>query len=341
MVIYPVTAYLVSPKRPYARWKGAIFASFFLLAVFLVQLYYENVSKGPNHYQLLNVTRYDGGSIIKKAYKRLSLELHPDKNKAASAVEEFRKVKQAYDVLSNHEFKNAYDRFGDQGVKVVAHSVMDTRHILLQLIVYYCSSAIFAFLMTMSEPSGDAMQVSLVGLATMLVIESLLVIEEVPLPRWFFPYNTPHDVVAFLHSLYPTFMNGSRSIMGAFYVDTKAVREEALQSLIEASKATTLRASSLIQSILSNQNYLTQVGEDEAEGGIMANAIRAIRKCVALSPDRVEVGKTVLDRAEVVKDPVALRSRDDRLGPNRYFWILYMLAYGAARYLFIKSPKQK
>lgn len=103
--------------------------------------------------------------MVKKAYKKLSLELHPDKNKASHAVEDFRKVKTAYEVLSNTELRKTYDRLGDQGVKVIAQSVIDYKYIILQLVVYYCSSAIFAFLMTISEPSGDAMQVSFISLA--------------------------------------------------------------------------------------------------------------------------------------------------------------------------------
>ena len=38
MFIYPVTAWLVSPRRSYGRWKGAIYAMLFLAAIFFVQL---------------------------------------------------------------------------------------------------------------------------------------------------------------------------------------------------------------------------------------------------------------------------------------------------------------
>lgn len=125
---------------------------------------YETREQGPNHYQLLGVRRFDSGSTIKKAFKRLSLELHPDKNKSPGAVERFRRVKHAYEVLSANDMRSVYDRLGDQGVKVASQSVIDHRYLFLQFIVYYASSAIFAFLMTMSEPSGDAMELSFFSL---------------------------------------------------------------------------------------------------------------------------------------------------------------------------------
>lgn len=92
------------------------------------------------------------------------LELHPDKNKAPDAADKFRKVKAAFDVLSDKGKRKEYNRLGDRGVAVHAQSVIDHKYILLQLVVYYCSSIVFAFLMTFSEPTGDAFSISLFGL---------------------------------------------------------------------------------------------------------------------------------------------------------------------------------
>ncbi len=51
-----------------------------------------------NMYQILNVTRDSSTAAIRKAFKRLSLEFHPDKNKAENAASIFQKIKLAYDV---------------------------------------------------------------------------------------------------------------------------------------------------------------------------------------------------------------------------------------------------
>ena len=128
---------------------------------------YENHEAGPNHYQLLKVTRQSSISEVKKSYRNLSLELHPDKNRAEDAVEKFRKVKQAFDVLSDKEKRREYNRLGDNGVATSAQTVIDHKYILIQLIVYYCSSLLFAFMMTFTEVTGDAFSFSFFGLLGM------------------------------------------------------------------------------------------------------------------------------------------------------------------------------
>ena len=122
------------------------------------------MENGHNYYRLLNVSRTSTISQVKKAYRNLSLELHPDKNKSPSAVDEFRKIKNAFDVLSNKEKRREYNRLGDNGVKVSAQAVIDYKYILIQIIVYYASSGIFAFLMTFSESNGESMSLSFFGL---------------------------------------------------------------------------------------------------------------------------------------------------------------------------------
>jgi DnaJ-class molecular chaperone len=125
---------------------------------------YENMDKGPNHFQLLNVTRDTPINIIKKAYRVMSLELHPDKNKAENAADQFNKVKSAFDILIDKEKRREYNRLGDYGVEMLAQAVIDYKFLIIQLMVHYCSSIIFAFLMTFSEPTGDAFQYAMFGL---------------------------------------------------------------------------------------------------------------------------------------------------------------------------------
>ena len=84
---------------------------------------------------------------------------------------------------------------------------------------------------------------------SMLLIEALLVLQEVPLPTWFLPYHTSYDVVTTLHRLYPAFMNGCRCITGAFYVDSKALRVDALEKLAASTREVSLRAVSIIRAI--------------------------------------------------------------------------------------------
>jgi molecular chaperone DnaJ len=63
-----------------------------------------------DYYQELGLDRYANSKDIRAAYKRLALIWHPDRNKAKNAEEKFKKIKQAYDVLIDHNRRREYDQ---------------------------------------------------------------------------------------------------------------------------------------------------------------------------------------------------------------------------------------
>lgn len=67
-----------------------------------------NIDKEKNLYELLEVDKNSTQEIIKKAWKKLALKYHPDKNNYNSG-EIFLKIKNAYDILSNEELRKRYD----------------------------------------------------------------------------------------------------------------------------------------------------------------------------------------------------------------------------------------
>jgi molecular chaperone DnaJ len=70
-----------------------------------------------DYYELLGVPRDASENDIKKAFRQLARRLHPDVSEEADAEERFREVSEAYEVLSNSETRQLYDRYGHAGIK--------------------------------------------------------------------------------------------------------------------------------------------------------------------------------------------------------------------------------
>lgn len=65
-----------------------------------------------DYYEVLGIGKDASAEEIKKSYRTLARQYHPDVNKAADAEEKFKEVKEAYDVLSDEGKRSTYDRFG-------------------------------------------------------------------------------------------------------------------------------------------------------------------------------------------------------------------------------------
>src|SRR5665213_1804128 len=71
-----------------------------------------------DYYEILEVSRDAEGDIIKKAYRKMAMQFHPDKNPGNKEAEDkFKECARAYEVLSNKDLRARYDRFGHQGVE--------------------------------------------------------------------------------------------------------------------------------------------------------------------------------------------------------------------------------
>jgi molecular chaperone DnaJ len=70
------------------------------------------VARGSDYYKVLGVDRKASQEDIKKAYRKLARQYHPDTNKDAGAEDRFKEISEAYDVLGDPEKRKTYDRGG-------------------------------------------------------------------------------------------------------------------------------------------------------------------------------------------------------------------------------------
>ncbi|MGH2603898.1 MAG: molecular chaperone DnaJ [Dehalococcoidia bacterium] len=69
-----------------------------------------------DYYDVLGLDRNASQEDIKRAFRRLAMQYHPDRNREAGAEARFKEINQAYEVLSDPQKRAAYDRFGHAGV---------------------------------------------------------------------------------------------------------------------------------------------------------------------------------------------------------------------------------
>ena len=71
-----------------------------------------------DYYEILNVTKSSSADEIKKAYRKVAMQYHPDRNPGDKAAEEkFKEAAEAYEILSDSDRKAQYDRFGHAGMR--------------------------------------------------------------------------------------------------------------------------------------------------------------------------------------------------------------------------------
>jgi DnaJ family protein B protein 4 len=74
---------------------------------------------GKDYYKILGVDKQATDEELKKAYRRLAVKHHPDKNpdNKEAAEEKFKEISEAYDVLSDKDKRQVFDAYGEEGLK--------------------------------------------------------------------------------------------------------------------------------------------------------------------------------------------------------------------------------
>uniref|UniRef100_A0A3B4FCL9 DnaJ homolog subfamily B member 5-like n=1 Tax=Pundamilia nyererei TaxID=303518 RepID=A0A3B4FCL9_9CICH len=72
---------------------------------------------GKDFYKVLGVSPESNEDEIKKAYRKMALKFHPDKNSDADAEDRFKEIAEAYEILTDPKKRGIYDQFGEEGLK--------------------------------------------------------------------------------------------------------------------------------------------------------------------------------------------------------------------------------
>ena len=83
-----------------------------------LDLYEEREQMAADYYEVLGVERDVDARALKRAYRKLAMQYHPDRNQGDSEAEaKFKEISEAYEVLSDDEKRTIYDRFGHEGLQ--------------------------------------------------------------------------------------------------------------------------------------------------------------------------------------------------------------------------------
>ena len=69
-----------------------------------------------DYYEVLGIPKNADEGEIKKAFRNLARQYHPDVNKTDGAIERFKEINEAYQILSDQQKRQAYDQFGHAGI---------------------------------------------------------------------------------------------------------------------------------------------------------------------------------------------------------------------------------
>mmetsp|Transcript_24710 Transcript_24710/g.71335 ORF Transcript_24710/g.71335 Transcript_24710/m.71335 type:complete len:415 (+) Transcript_24710:33-1277(+) len=223
-VIAPAIRWLISPQRPWDKRLGVIMAITALGAIAVYQCQREE----SNHYDVLGVSPFATKAEIQTAYRRLSLQYHPDKHSDPKdkdkAVKTFNKIRDAQEVLKDDKKRRTYGRFGDFNTEI------DDRHffdVVVVALLHGLISFLFGFLYTFSKETQVARQVFLSYLLVAFCLDLQLRFGGPKSDEflWWIPAFGRYLVfekIKVLQKLSPIVLNGSILIASAMHTDKES-----------------------------------------------------------------------------------------------------------------------
>lgn len=237
------------------------------------------------------------------------------------------------------ELRGVYNKFGSPGI--ASNKRFDESQFFIELAVFYLTWGMMVFVLTLGKKSGDARQWVFTGMIVMLVLEiAIMTSQENPLPSWLFPQTTEYEAVWLMHSLFPAFMNGCRSLGAFLYVDLEAHTRQLLLALQEQNKDMLLVLRDVqigVQSVLASGSGGTgQGGGTRAPSiAVSSNASSPVMRATPTGKIRELQEKLSTSNTHVVKAVQELKS-DGKQSSSMGFYMM-ILGYILFSYIFQKG----
>jgi len=231
-VISPATKHFLNPQR-YEKQRGLLYAISFLVVIAALTVGYELRDNPPNYYTALGVDRQASPGDIKKAYYKLSKEMHPDKSTSPTANEDFARLQRMQEILLDPQLRQEYELFGDQGMEYArkGQNTSVVSQALVNMGVYYAIWLLLTYFLTSGNAFNGARMWSMAGLLVLAMIEFKMKISHDD-PFKFASQTPVFEKMEWLHRLYPPFMNGCRIISMSLFVDVEQLRNIMLNHLV-------------------------------------------------------------------------------------------------------------
>jgi len=204
----------VNGSKPGSR-RGIMLAVALLCTLAVGRLSVEMAGRKENSFRVLGVRVDATTAEIKRAYRDISLEMHPDKNRNdPNAAEKFIKYQTAYEVLKDPSTRSKYNKFGP-GADADDGALSSVTSIAL----FYVIWLVVGYMLTMGKSSEDARTWAFSGLLALAVFEYQTKILSTDYLSPIFPWSTTFEKVELMHKLFPPFLHGARMISGVIYRD--------------------------------------------------------------------------------------------------------------------------
>lgn len=232
-----------------------------------MEMYSTASSWDANMFQTLGVPRSASAKDIKAAYRKVSMEFHPDKNPSKDAEVQFLKITEANNVLSNDEFRDVYDRWGMKGLKWVETNQNVFSMGAVDTATFIITSFVLIFIMTLGARAADARPFCYGYMGVLLVVFVNLKYgdDDIPLPM--FPAMTRYEKCELLGQTLSMFVIGVASVRAALYVDVEELMFAKISKLENQQQA-------LLAVIMTMQ------GKKSSDGNAMAGNFASIAQAL-------------------------------------------------------------